>query len=101
MAALSRLDERLRGPCRPWFARQVRPGIGFRPFLEPLEDRSLLSILVVTDPGDSGANTLRGRIAAANPAGGDIITFAPGISQVNLTSASLTIDRPLAVTGPG
>src|SRR5262249_55722088 len=61
----------------------------------------VLSTLVVTDPGDSGPNTLRGQIAAANPAGGDTITFAPGISQINLTTASLTIDRSLTITGPG
>jgi hypothetical protein len=66
-----------------------------------LEDRWLPSTLVVTDPGDSGPNTLRGRIAAANPAGGDTITFASGISQIKLTSGGLTLDRNLTITGPG
>jgi hypothetical protein len=55
----------------------------------------------MTDPGDAGPNTLRGRIAAANPAGGDIIIFAPGISRITLTSGSLMIDRPLTIAGPG
>jgi hypothetical protein len=69
--------------------------------VEALEDRCVLSTLLVTDPGDSGPNTLRGQIAAANPAGGDTITFAPGISQITLASGSLVIDRPLAIAGPG
>src|SRR6266851_4719983 len=70
----------------------------FRPRLERLEDRDLLSTLVVTDPGDSGAKTLRGLLASA--AAGDTIVFDPAVTSITLTSGALTVAKNLSVKGP-
>ena len=54
-------------------ARHVR----FRPILDPMEDRTLLSTLTVTNNHDSGTGSLRATIAAASA--GDTIKFSPRI----------------------
>ena len=73
-------------------------GHRLRPRLEPMEDRTLLS--VVTSAGDSGPGTLRAAIAAAMP--GDTITFAPALTgaTIELTSGELAITEPLTIQGP-
>ena len=54
----------------------------------------------VTNDHDSGTGSLRQAIADA--AGGDTITFAPGVTgPITLTTGQLTIDKNLTVTGPG
>jgi hypothetical protein len=75
----------------------------YRPCLEPLEDRWLLSTFTVLNNLDSGAGSLRAAIAAANPAGGDTIDFAPGLAgqTITLTSGELLLDRSLTINGPG
>src|SRR5262249_3390542 len=78
--------------------RPARPASPFRPGLEALESRYLLSPLTVTDPGDSGPRTLRGLIAAASP--GDTVNFAPGLTRVTLTSGSLALTRNVTIQGP-
>jgi hypothetical protein len=70
----------------------------FRPRLEWLEGRDLPSTLVVTDPGDSGAGTLRQLLADANP--GDTIAFDPSVTAVTLTSGSLTVAKDVTIQGP-
>jgi hypothetical protein len=69
--------------------RQVKRNT--RLFLEPLEDRLAPATLIVTDPGDAGANTLRGRIAAATN-GNDTIVFDPSLAAqtINLTTFTNT-----------
>ncbi|HBI44525.1 MAG TPA: hypothetical protein DDY78_16990, partial [Planctomycetales bacterium] len=49
----------------------------FRPRLEALEERYLLSTLMVLNTNDSGAGSLRADIAAAH--NGDTIVFAPSL----------------------
>jgi hypothetical protein len=87
----------------------------FRPQLESLEDRCVLSALnhhspspppppppgLVTNTYDSGPGSLRYEIAAANP--GDIITFAPSLDghAITLTGGELDIDKNLTIQGPG
>ncbi len=72
----------------------------FRPRLEPLEDRWLPSVLTVTSTADSGPGSLRAEIAAANS--GDTVVFAlPNPSTIQLTSATLTISKPIHISGPG
>jgi hypothetical protein len=55
----------------------------------------------VTDPGDSGANTLRGVIGTVTTSG-ETITFAPSVSTVNLDPANGVIGIPeqnLSISG--
>jgi hypothetical protein len=75
------------------------------PRLEVLEDRTVPTLLLVNtvlDTGVSGDGSLRGEIKAANPAGGDTIVFAPGVTTVNVTNpaGALVIDRSLTIQGP-
>jgi hypothetical protein len=81
------------------------PGCRFvpRPFLEALEDRTLLSTYVVTNTGDSGAGTLRQAIVDANTANTgtaanpDLIQFNIPIGDpgYNSTTGAFTI-QPLS-----
>jgi hypothetical protein len=73
----------------------------FRPRLEGLEERTVLSTLTVLNALDSGAGSLRDTIKAAN--GGDTIVFAPTLDGqiVTLTRGELTINKSLDIEGPG
>jgi hypothetical protein len=72
---------------RPW-----------RPRVEGLEGRYLPS--TVTNLNDSGAGSLRYAVATAQAGG--TVDFQPGLSgTITLTSATLTIDHSLTITGPG
>jgi hypothetical protein len=77
-----------------------RPRTRARPRLEPLEDRTLLSTLHVTNLLDDGSTgSLRQVIAAAQA--GDTIDF-PGLSGLlSLNGSELVLDKNLTVTGPG
>jgi hypothetical protein len=55
--------------------------------------------LTVTNGNDSGAGSLRQVIGAS--ANGDVIQFAAGISQINLTSGPIAIGINIAINGPG
>jgi predicted outer membrane repeat protein len=101
MSFFSRLRNRTstrpaRGPA------QHRPTTHrFRPRLEALQDRWLLSTLTVTNNLDSGAGSLRADIAAAHS--GDTIVFAPNLNgqTITLTSSELSITKGLTIQGPG
>ena len=88
-------------------SRQTRPPrrVPYRPALEGLEHRNLLSTLLVTnilDTGVSGDGSLRGEIAAAD--NGDKITFAHNLAgqTIALTSGNeLLIDKSLNIDGLG
>src|SRR3954447_24114469 len=73
----------------------------FRPRLEGLEDRTVLSTLTVTNNHDGGAGSLRAAIKAANS--GDTIVFAPSLDgqTITLTSGELAISKSLDIEGPG
>ena len=68
--------------------------------LEALEDRAVLSTLTVINPADSGAGSLRSKVAAAHP--GDTIVFAPSLTghTITLTSGEIALNKP-TITGPG
>jgi hypothetical protein len=75
----------------------------FRPQLESLESRYVLSTLVVTnnsDTGISGDGSLRGELAAA--ASGDTIAFAGSLKgkTITLTQGELALSRSLTIAGP-
>jgi predicted outer membrane repeat protein len=74
----------------------------FRPQLEGLDDRCLLSILTVTNTLDSGHGSLRYEIAHAGK-NKDTIVFAPNLSgqTITLTSGELDITKSLTIQGPG
>ena len=68
-----------------------------------LEDRIVLSTFTVNNLADSGLNSLRAAITAAdtNP-GADVIAFARGLrGTVALTSGELGITDDLRIDGPG
>src|SRR5438128_6442145 len=73
----------------------------FRPRLELLEDRTVLSTLTVLNNHDSGAGSLRAAIAGAHS--GDTIVFDPGLNgqTIALTSDELAIKKILDIEGPG
>jgi hypothetical protein len=67
-----------------------------------LEDRTVLSPLLVTSAADDGSSgTLRAVIAAASP--GDTITFAKKLkgSTITLQQGELSITQSLDIEGPG
>jgi hypothetical protein len=74
---------------------------GFRPRLEGLENRAVLSTLTVINNHDSGAGSLRAAIQAARS--GDTIVFAPSLNgqTITLTSDQLAISKSLDIEGPG
>ncbi len=89
------------GRLRPR-GRNGRPAgrVRSRLALTILEDRTLLSTLVVTNLLDNGAGSLRDQIAAS--AAGDDITFDSSLSgTIALTSGELDINHALTIQGPG
>lgn len=90
-----------------WFARKRPPCLtkrcatrpqAYRPHLEILEQRCLLTLFTVTSSADNGANTLRADLAAA--ANGDTINFNV-TSPITLTSGTLTVAKSVTIQGPG
>jgi hypothetical protein len=73
----------------------------FRPWYEDLEDRTVLSTLMVLNNLDNGAGSLRDTIAAASS--GDTIRFAGQLKgqTITLTSAELAITKRLDIEGLG
>ena len=73
----------------------------FRPRLEGLEERTVLSTLTVLNTLDKGAGSLRDTIT--NAKSGDTIVFAPSLDgqTITLTSDQLTINKSLDIEGPG
>lgn len=73
----------------------------FRPRLEALEGRAMLSTLTVLNNADSGHGSLRAEIAAAQS--GDTIVFAPSLNgqTIALSGGELSITKGLNIEGPG
>ena len=69
----------------------------FRPRLEGLEDRTVLSTLTVLNTLDKGAGSLRDTITGAKS--GDTIVFAPSLDgqTITLTSDELAINKSMDV----
>jgi hypothetical protein len=93
------LERRLRLPRGFRFLAPQRHR--FRPRLEGLEERTVLSTLTVTNNLDSGAGSLRAAIKNANS--GDTIAFASSLNgqTITLTSGELAISQSLDIEGPG
>src|SRR5262249_51632641 len=73
----------------------------FRPRLEGLEERTVLSTLTVLNTLDKGAGSLRDTIT--NAKSGDTIVFDPSLDgqTITLTSDELAIKKSLHNEGPG
>ncbi len=70
----------------------------FTPVVAVLENRTLLSQIVVLNNGDTGAGSLRSSIASATP--GDVITFAGSLrGQTIALSSPLMIGTSLTIRG--
>jgi hypothetical protein len=84
-----------RGPARR------RPPWRFAPRVVPLEVRTLLSTITVTNDNDAGPGSLRAAIAASSS--GDTIKFAPSADgTITLTSGPLVVQYiNLNIEGPG
>jgi hypothetical protein len=74
---------------------------GFRPRLEGLEDRTVLSTLTVLNNLDSGAGSFRDTIAVASS--GDTIRFAHTLAgqTITLTGGELAVTQSLDIEGLG
>ncbi|MFO0954158.1 MAG: hypothetical protein U0835_23985, partial [Isosphaeraceae bacterium] len=73
----------------------------FRPRVDLMEERTLLSLLTVTNTKDSGPGSLRDTISSA--AAGDVIQFQflrGSGNKIALTSGALSITKPLTIVGP-
>src|SRR5215467_7376270 len=76
----------------------------YRPHLEPLEARWLLSTFTVLNNLDSGAGSLRDAVSQANmAAGADTIQFAPGLrgQTITLTGGELDVTDSVTIDGSG
>jgi hypothetical protein len=115
---VSLLPFRTKRRCNPWSPHrgdefwgsppQLRrlgrpPRSRFRPTVDRLEDRLVLSTFTVTNTHDHGPGSLRAAIDAANShSGADKIVIASGVSgTIRLTSGPLTITDDLKINGPG
>src|SRR5262249_22369180 len=67
--------------------------------LERLEERTVLSPLIVSSGADSGSGSLRDTIASAPS--GSVIEFAKNVHTITLTSGELGITQDLDIEGPG
>ncbi len=82
---------RHRGPGAP--RRRFLPGVDL------MEDRTVLSPLVVTSPADSGPGSLRAILGSAPS--GSTIEFSHSVHSITLTSGDLDIATNLTIDGPG
>ena len=83
--------------CRPAPSRPAR----YLPYLEFLEDRTVLSTFTVMNLADSGSGSLRQAILDANATpGDDTITFEV-TGTVNLSSALPNLSSNIDLQGPG
>ena len=91
-------------PERAVSGSQRRQKLSYRPNFDCLEDRCLLSTLVVTDPGDTnGPNQLRTILSSPSLANGDRITFDKSSVSFILLDAFkgfIAIDKSVTIDGP-
>lgn len=71
--------------------------------VEVLEDRTLLSVIMVTNLADAGNGSLRAAVASANVnPGADVIRFQGNLAgTITLTSGQMEIADALTIDGPG
>lgn len=93
----------LRSAPKPPRRRASGCRAGFRPRLEPLEDRTVPATFTVSNLADAGNGSLRQAVLDANTLpGADDIRFADGLQgTIALTGGQLSITDHLTIDGPG
>jgi hypothetical protein len=93
----------LRSAPKPPRRRASGCRAGFRPRLEPLEDRTVPATFTVSNLADAGNGSLRQAVLDANALpGADDIRFADGLQgTIALTGGQLSITDHLTIDGPG
>jgi hypothetical protein len=88
-------------PSRSPRRRRSATKLRFLPRLDPMEDRTLLSTVTVTNNDDSGPGSLRAAIVAATS--GETINFSSQLkgATITLTSGPLTLGVNLTIDGLG
>jgi hypothetical protein len=98
LPSLGRSSKRLHPPIRSMARRDKRA----RLWVEPLEDRLLLTAFPVMNTNDSGTGSLRQAILDANVMGGvNFITFSigTGVQTITLASALPATSSPISIDG--
>jgi len=104
-ALVARVHKLLQLGFRLYYDRGARPVRGTRLLVEALEDRTLPSVLIVTNPNDThvaGDGSLRGEILAAK--NGDTIEFSAALQgkTISLTSHNeILVGTNITIKGPG
>jgi hypothetical protein len=72
----------------------------YKPRIEGLEGRALLTVLIVMNNDDDGPGSLRAEVATA--AAGDVITFAPQLDgqTITLTTGAIIPQNDITIEGP-
>ncbi len=82
--------------------RAVPVRVRFRPTVDLLEGRTLLSTFAVLNLNDSGAGSLRAAVTAANANPGSAIVFNSSLhGTITLTSGELLLASNVTIAGPG
>src|SRR5262245_6132875 len=82
--------------------RSAAPRRSFVPRLTVLEDRTVPSTFTVNNLNDSGPESLRAAITAANAdPDTDVIRFASGLQGTLTLASQLSITQDLTINGPG
>lgn len=101
VSTVSRFTNRLRNRFKR-NRKFSRRRTSYRPVIDPLEARNLLTTFTVINDADSGPGSLRQAIIDANASPGqDTVKFDLAADTISLTSGQIVISDDLKIKGPG